>query len=197
MSTPRKTDSRVLRTKAAIRGAYLSLLGQKNADMITVTDVASAADVDRKTVYNYYDGSGAILDELENELVSSVSTMFRGSDFVRFARDPFGLLDAVTRAFDSHPDLSDPLVRNNKNSNVLSKLAEKFSAQLTPALKAQLQPQMQKYARLYADFLSNGICSVYRDWILGGMQQSLEEIAGQLRVMTDSFINTIERKVVS
>lgn len=190
MSAHKRPDSRVLKTKNAIRNAYLGLLGQKSSDLITVTDVAIAADVDRKTVYNYYDGSGAILNELENELVTSVSAYIHESDLVRFIRDPFGFLDAVTRAFDLRSDLSEPLVRKNRDSRVLPKLAERFSAQLAPVLKRQLQPQKQPYAKLYADFLASGIVSVYRDWVLGGMKQPLEEIAFQIRTMTDGLVTT-------
>ena len=57
-------------------------------------------------------------------------------------------------------------------------------------LKRQLQPQKQPYAKLYADFLASGIVSVYRDWVLGGMKQPLEEIAFQIRTMTDGLVTT-------
>jgi AcrR family transcriptional regulator len=197
MPRQKRPDSRVLKTKAAIRDAYLRLLEQKDADLITVTDVALAADVDRKTIYNYYIGSDAILDELENELVSSISTSIREKDLVRFIRDPFGFLDAITRAFDSQPDLSYPLIRQSGATMVFAKLADRFSAQLAPVLKGQLRPQKQPYAKLYADFLSNGIVSVYRDWIINGMQQPLEEISRQLRILTEGlFTTSMKRKVL-
>ena len=51
MSAHKRPDSRILKTKTAIRNAYLRLVGQKSSDLITVTDIAIAADVDRKTVY--------------------------------------------------------------------------------------------------------------------------------------------------
>ncbi len=197
MPSQRRPDSRVLKTKAAIRDAYLRLLEQKDANLITVTDIALAADVDRKTIYNYYIGSGAILDELENELVSSVSTSIRENDLIRFIRDPFGFLDAITRAFDSQPDLSYPLIRKSSAAAVFAKLADRFSAQLAPVLKGHLQPQKQPYAKLYADFLSNGIVSVYRDWIISGMQQPLEELSKQLCMLTEElFTTSMERKVL-
>ena len=65
-----------------------------------------------------------------------------------------------------------------------------ISMQLAPVLKCQLQSQKQPYAKLYADFLSSGIVSVYRDWVQGGMKQPLEEIAGQIRAMTDGLVTT-------
>ena len=64
----RKADSRIPRTRAAIRKAYLGLLGQKEASEITVTDIAQEAALDRKTIYNYYASPAAILEELEDEV---------------------------------------------------------------------------------------------------------------------------------
>ena len=61
MRRKRKADSRIPRTRAAIRKAYLGLLGQKDAADITVTDVAQAAALDRKTIYNYYPSVSAII----------------------------------------------------------------------------------------------------------------------------------------
>ena len=183
MKHERQKDSRIQRTKAAIRSAYLRLLGQKSASEITVTDVAQAADVDRKTVYNYYEGAAAILDELENELVALVGKAIKESDFLRCLRDPFGFLQAVTNAFDAHADLSEPLVHGNKQSHVLQKLADACSGRISSLLSDQVQPNQRQYAKLYADFLTNGIVSVYRDWIATDMQQPLEEIAKQISLL--------------
>ena len=85
MRKKRQADRRVAKSKAAIRAAYLHLMQTKDASEITVTDIAQQADVDRKTVYNYYEGTEAILEELENELVARVGTMFSENDFLRCA----------------------------------------------------------------------------------------------------------------
>ena len=65
----KRQDRRVSRTKRAIRNAFLNLLAEKELEKITIREIADGADVDRKTVYNYYSGVYDILDELENELV--------------------------------------------------------------------------------------------------------------------------------
>lgn len=64
----RKTDRRVLRTKRNIHNAFLQLLAGKDFEKITVKEIAMLADVDRKTVYNYYTSTQDILEELGGEL---------------------------------------------------------------------------------------------------------------------------------
>ena len=51
-----KVDRRVVRTKRAIRNAFAALLSVKDVDDITVRELADAADISRKTFYNYYSG---------------------------------------------------------------------------------------------------------------------------------------------
>ena len=64
----RKVDKRIFRTKQAIRNAFLSLLTEKDVEKITVGEIAVRANIDRKTVYNYYTGIYGILDEISKEL---------------------------------------------------------------------------------------------------------------------------------
>lgn len=191
MKLQRKADSRIPRTRAAIRKAYLGLLAQKDADAITVTDVAQAASLDRKTIYNYYASASAILDELENELVAKVCGAIRASDFSRWLSDPFGYLDAVTRAFDLNNDLSAPLLTRPRRTHVLDKLTERVSEQVLSFLNERVSPAKRPFTRLYAEFWTSGVASVYRDWIASGRVQPLEEIARQVRQLIESGISAL------
>ncbi len=58
-------DKRVVKTKKAIRNALMKLLVDKEFDKITVKEIAQIAQVDRKTVYNYYTGVMEIFEEIE------------------------------------------------------------------------------------------------------------------------------------
>ena len=53
ITTEKKQDRRVQRTKKSIRNAFLQLLAEKELEKISVKEIADSADVDRKTVYNY------------------------------------------------------------------------------------------------------------------------------------------------
>ena len=183
MDKERKLDSRVARTKAAIRRAYLKLLGQKDVDAITVTDVAQRASVDRKTIYNYYAGTAAILDDLENELVHAVSGMIRDDEIGAFLHDPLGFLQAVTKAFDRNDPQA--LLVKNKRSRVLDKLGASLKTRVSLFLAEYIEPSRRQFSALYAEFITSGVVSVYRDWLRGGRVQPLEEIARQVRQLSE------------
>ena len=58
----KKKDRRVIRTQRSIRNALAQLLVEKDLEKISIKEIAEKADVDRKTVYNYYKSVQEILD---------------------------------------------------------------------------------------------------------------------------------------
>ena len=84
--TEKRPDRRVQRTRKSIRNAFLQLLAEKDLEKISVKEIADCADVDRKTVYNYYNGVYDILDDLESELAHDFEKAIESFDFA--SRDP-------------------------------------------------------------------------------------------------------------
>ena len=60
----RTKDRRVSRTLKKIREAYLELAKEKNPAKITVSELAAAAGINRKTFYMYYSGTEELLRKL-------------------------------------------------------------------------------------------------------------------------------------
>ena len=57
----KKTDLRVLRSREAIRSAFLKQLEQRGYDAITVQGLAEAAGINRNTFYLHYENKQALL----------------------------------------------------------------------------------------------------------------------------------------
>ena len=51
---PRSTDRRVLRTRAVLRDALITLVGESGWDAITVQDICDRAKVGRSTFYMHF-----------------------------------------------------------------------------------------------------------------------------------------------
>lgn len=66
-------DKRTLRTRDAIRKAYFSIIGEKPADTISVSEICSVASINRATFYRYYKEPESILSEYSRKLVREVS----------------------------------------------------------------------------------------------------------------------------
>ena len=62
----KREDKRSIRTKAAIKAAFLELAGTQPIENITVAAVTQKADINRKTFYCHYES----MEELINEVIS-------------------------------------------------------------------------------------------------------------------------------
>jgi AcrR family transcriptional regulator len=90
------------RTRAAIAEAAKELFAQRGFDAVTVADVAEAADVSEKTVFNYFPSKEDLVfqagAERQAALLEAVRSRPAGSSLVHpFRRMTDALLDAVER----------------------------------------------------------------------------------------------------
>ena len=72
----KSVDRRVIKTKRAIRNAFAKLMVEKDINDITIIELAEAADINRKTFYNYYSGVYQVIEDIENDIIirSSLDT---------------------------------------------------------------------------------------------------------------------------
>ena len=66
-------DRRVVRTRAAVVAAFDTLLLEKSAAQITVTDIAREANIDRKTFYAHFGSVDGLVDYILEEEMKAVS----------------------------------------------------------------------------------------------------------------------------
>ena len=63
------TNRSVLRTKKAIRGAFIELLSEKQSiDKITIIELTDRANIVRSTFYSHYEDIYAVAKEIQNEI---------------------------------------------------------------------------------------------------------------------------------
>ncbi|WP_165055591.1 MULTISPECIES: TetR/AcrR family transcriptional regulator [unclassified Adlercreutzia] len=68
-----KVDRRIVKTRKAIRQAFLKLLSEKGLGKITVSALAREADIDRKTFYLHFSSIDDLIDQEANVLVEKVA----------------------------------------------------------------------------------------------------------------------------
>ena len=183
MEKTRKVDRRVIRTKRAIRNAFITLLAEKDINEISVKDIADAADVDRKTVYNYYGGVYEIRNEVENELMGLFEQAVDELDFKSNIDNPLRLFEALTDVINSNLDLYGQLFKIDANSYVIRKINSVLRDKVCEGLKS-VRLQNCDY-ELCADFVTSGMLSVYQRWFNTGMVKPLAELsreAGSLAI---------------
>jgi AcrR family transcriptional regulator len=73
----KKTDRRIVRSKAALKQALLELMGQKSFTSISITEIVELANYNRGTFYTHYETKEALLDEIISDLIEDLLQSFR------------------------------------------------------------------------------------------------------------------------
>lgn len=183
-STERKTDRRILRTKAAVQGALLHLLAQKPLSEITVTELSRAADVNRKTFYNYYSDVSMVLDEIENQIVAEFTEALAGLRFQDMTEDPTTGFLLLARLVYADLDLYDGIFAADSMNSLLGKLVLVLKAYLLDAVRRQVRMDEEQLEFLI-DYSVAGTLAAYRRWFENGKNGSLEDLSR--RVSTIAF----------
>ena len=163
-------DRRVIRTKAAIREAFLSLLQKKNAEEITVTELAREANIERKTFYLHYNNIGDIIDEIETVVIDMIAEGTQGLSVN--SREFFAALTGImSENFDYFAlIMKDPayITYQNRSQNILRSALMEHYRKTTDLDRDHLE--------LYADFYAAGISSIYIHWMQYGQKLSLDDL---------------------
>jgi len=66
------TDKRIIKTKAAIKNAFMQLMTETEANKLTVSDIAAKALVNRSTFYLHYADVAAVMKDIETEIAAKI-----------------------------------------------------------------------------------------------------------------------------
>ena len=170
----RKPDRRVTRTKKAIKDAFLSLLSEKDISEITVKSVAEIANVDRKTIYNYYDGLYAILEALEDEFVKRID---ESVNYIEGVINTTALLfDKIVEVFENNLDFYSKIMKIKSNSQLNKKLVSVLEDKITKLLIKYKIVEEDK-ASITTVFYLQGFIEVYQKWFDSDRSISLNELS--------------------
>ena len=99
-----KIDRRIVKTKRAINVALLQLLDTKEPEDITITELTTCADINRKTFYLHYTCIKDVAVELQKNLRSETLDMIDSSCTADGVFSPTALLEKVRDRIEANPD---------------------------------------------------------------------------------------------
>ena len=85
-------DRRIVKTREAIRKAYLELITEKSASRISISELSRRANIDRKSFYLHYASPDEVLIEYVEDKFSMIAAAMEESDYFE---DPFNVENLV------------------------------------------------------------------------------------------------------
>ena len=172
-----KYDRRVVKTKKAIKTAFIKLLAEKNFNEITDKNIADEADIDRKTLYNHYGGIFEIRDELENDLAELLDRAVRELDFEKNIKNPQHIFEILTDIINTNLELYGCLMKLNANSHIVRKIDGVLKSRLRTAMEQSSVFNEPRNLDLCTDFITSGLLSVYQNWFNSSRSRPLKEVS--------------------
>ena len=188
--TEAKPDRRILKTKRAIYEALVELMQKKKLNSITVTELAAAANINRKTFYTYYSTDNDVLDEVINELISSLKDLMytMSEDYNMLSPQTlFAFLNTIM----SDVDIVRALFTSDNGNMLFNKLQKALQETLLKELidndiKMNIPPEQYP---LISSFVAGGMIYVYYEWITNPNGTSLDEMARTLTTLIISGVH--------
>lgn len=199
-------DRRVARTKKRIYMAFFELVQKKPISEITVTELAKAADIDRKTFYIHYQTVQDVYDEFRKTVYIQVMDILNESE--RRGKENQARLEAgeeISKAQQIAPfdfvyfydSLNAIMLENMAFFEKLSKdttfmfMKNDFKNILKEALldKYPEWPGTSPYElNLYAEFIASGAIGMWCTWLSHKQPVTIEEFKeGAIRVLADAW----------
>ena len=188
--TEAKPDRRILKTKRAIYEALVELMQKKKLNSITVTELAAAANINRKTFYTYYSTVNDVLDEVINELISSLKDLMytMSEDYNMLSPQTlFAFLNTIM----SDVDIVRALFTSDNGNMLFNKLQKALQETLLKELidndiKMNIPPEQYP---LISSFVAGGMIYGYFEWITNPNGTSLDEMARTLTTLIISGVH--------
>ena len=97
------SDLRVVKTKAAIESAFISLRRQKELENIKVNELCKLAMINKTTFYNYFQDIYELTDEIENKNIHQC--IFGFEDFDKLITNPQQFIHGIYNSFNANDNI--------------------------------------------------------------------------------------------
>ena len=169
-----------IRSRRLIREAFLALLEEKDYHQITVTDIVKRADLNRATFYAHYPDVPGLMESFENEILSQMMDTLSHVTIDSLRNNPLPLFQETNRFLTENLDFCRILLRANGSAAFLEHMKRTF---ITFILNDEKLPESLRHSRrfqLRVRFFAGGVVDMYREWITGEADCTLEEMTNEL-----------------
>ena len=186
-------DKRVMKTKRAIHSALTQILSEKPIEEITVTEIADAAEINRKTFYNYYSSVYMVAEEMEDEIVMRFEETLRKIDFDTLLKDPQTTFITLARLITSDLVFYENILTNRNEVFFLQKIITTLKQRIM-TLYADEIAMDREMAEYVLEYIVAGLVSVYQKWFTSGKKMDIEYLSSSVSVPGSMFYSGSKRR---
>ena len=178
-----KTDLRVLKTRKAIKAAFLTLIRTKGYDRITIQDIADEAMINRNTFYLHYMDKIDLMESLCKDSLDQLKVCINLEikDIGEMSEELFTcILRQTVKVIEADMEFFKAMLSENGYPN--------FANYLKETLKRLMLAGLEKYTSEYnmdvaLEYMISGLVGVICMWITHSDKLEVAKIIDQLSVI--------------
>ncbi|WP_052304308.1 TetR/AcrR family transcriptional regulator [Desulfosporosinus orientis] len=169
-----KNDMRVIRTKRAIRQAFLTLLTEKKYENITVQDIAREAFINRNTFYTHYIDKTDLLEKLSNECLDDLKKCLAEKNIPELDDD---LLYTIIKDVLNTIEMNAGFYRSMMIDSDSAFFTEKLATTLKDIVYPYISDSTGQEKDLFIEYLISGFIGIIRMYLKGDIKVSIEKLS--------------------
>jgi AcrR family transcriptional regulator len=176
-------DRRSIKTKRAIRNAFLELLKEKSINRISVVEISKLADLGRGTFYLHYKDVYELMEHLENELIHNLEILYDTSYPCGNSTNMLKFTETITKYMEENREIFLVLTRIENGGRILEKIKYFFNKKL-------LSDEVEVVTELYRAevlFIVSGAFGILEAWLKEGMKMSSKSVSEMLNHVLIKF----------
>ncbi|MED1819482.1 TetR/AcrR family transcriptional regulator [Bacillus subtilis] len=163
-------DRRSIKTKSAIKHAFLKLFQEKEINKITVSELSKEADIGRGTFYLHYKDVFDLYEQIEDEIFQQLGSIYDAS-FP--SDDPLNILTFIEKTTEyiyQNVEIFTLLTKPKMNVLSINKLKEFFKTKMIEELSMiQSAKSITEIEKFETTFIVSGVVGIIEEWINNGM----------------------------
>lgn len=170
----RKENQRITLTRRLLQEGLLRLLSTNKLENISVTALCKEAGINRATFYNHYASPTALLNEMEQQLVSQLKPITRTPNSIEDIADQ---MEQYCTKLKENAKLVEILVCYHADRDleeIITKLTEYYEKNRLDVNKTAMDPDT---THLVSTFLYAGSYQLVQEWLLRDIDKTPKEIA--------------------
>lgn len=168
-------DRRTIRTRQAIRDVFIDLLQQKSLNKISVSEITNAANIGRGTFYLHYEDVYSLYEQLVNELLENLVTLFHHAYPEKGSNNFMVLSQKLIDYIEENASLFLLLIGQDNEGKMNQRLKKIFVDQV---MEIEQIDKSDFTSIIETSFTVSGIVGVLTDWLTAGMDIEKEYLTG-------------------
>ncbi len=185
------SDKRKQKTISCIKQAFMQLCKDNVASQITVSKLASKAQINRTTFYLHYQSVNDVMQDIDNDLKVRISSYVDAIDIDAVYESCYATFTRLTDKLNENVPLRNYIFDSCSSSAVLDKLKKVITENTLSAIIEVYPSLTYEQLKFPSTFLIAGIADTYAEWTHSDKSVTLDELIKILSKLTCNALDFI------